>query len=124
MNEEEKNLPVPFDDVPSFESHYNEKKFWDKIINIAKGAGTAILRPALTLYYVLTDGNVSVTNKAYIIGALGYFILPLDIIPDFIAGIGYTDDLAVIAILLKQVNDNITPQIKEKVDLKIDELFR
>ena len=121
--EEETYLPVMFDDVPSYEAHYDENAFWDKIKSIAKKVGATVLRPVLTLYYVLEDGDVPFKNKAYIIGALGYFILPFDIIPDFLAGIGYTDDLAVIAIVLKQVNSNVTPQIKEKVELKIKSLL-
>ena len=82
-----------------------------------------VLRPVLTLYYILQDGKINMKNKAYIIGALGYFILPFDIIPDFIAGIGYTDDLAVIFILLKQLQDCNTPEIQEKVETKVRELL-
>ena len=123
MKSEETYLPVKIEDIPSYESHFEENKFWDKIKNIAKKAGETILRPVLTLYYILQDNEVSTKKKAYIIGALGYFILPVDLIPDFIAVIGYTDDLAVIFILLNQLHENNTPQVKEKVDLKIDELL-
>ena len=86
--EEEKNLPAVINDVSSYESHYSENAFWDKIKSIAKKAGATVLRPVLTLYYVLEDGNIPIKNKAYIIGALGYFILPIDIIPDFLVEIG------------------------------------
>jgi uncharacterized membrane protein YkvA (DUF1232 family) len=75
------------------------------------------------LYYTLQDGDVPLKTKAYIIGALGYFILPLDMIPDFIAGLGYTDDIAVITLLLKHLRTNITPQIEEKTDMKIKEFL-
>lgn len=109
--------------MSSFESHYDEKKFWEKVRSIAKKAGGTVLQPVLTLYYTLQDGHVPVKDKLFIIGALGYFIIPTDVIPDFIVGLGYTDDLAVIAILLKQVKDNITPQIEEKVTSKINELL-
>lgn len=109
--------------MSSFESHYDEKKFWEKIRSIAKRTGSAVIRPVLTLYYTLKDGDVPIKDKLFIIGALGYFIIPTDVIPDFIVGLGYTDDLAVIAILLKQVKDNITPRIEEKVESKINELL-
>jgi len=123
MENEETYLPVKFEDIPSYESHFDDNKFWDKVISIAKKVGETVLRPALTLYYILEEGNISLKNKAYIIGALGYFILPIDIIPDFIAVLGYTDDLAVMFILLKQLQDCNTPEIQEKVELKIDELL-
>ncbi|MDR2145813.1 MAG: DUF1232 domain-containing protein [Tannerella sp.] len=44
--------------------------------------------------------------------------------PDFIAALGFTDDLAVAAILLKQLKENITPEVKEKTDRKIRELLK
>ena len=123
MEEEEKDLPIKFEEIPSYESHYDDNKFWDKVKKIAKKVGDAVLRPVLTLYYILQDGNINMKNKALIIGALGYFILPVDIIPDFIVVLGYTDDLAVIFILLKQLQDCNTPEIQEKVELKISELL-
>ncbi|MDR2916648.1 MAG: DUF1232 domain-containing protein [Tannerella sp.] len=124
MESKEKHLLANIDITSSFESHYNEKRFWKKIGHIAKKVEASVLHPILLLYYTLRDGNVSIKDKAYIIGALGYFIIPTDVIPDFIAGLGYTDDLAVMAILLKQVKDNITPQIENKVESKIKELLK
>ena len=59
-----------------------------------------------------------------LIGALGYFILPLDFIPETIlAMIGYTDDIAVMGLVLKLVKDSLTPEIKAKVEAKITELL-
>ena len=123
MENEETYLPEKFEDIPSYESHYDDNKFWDKIRTIARNVGEVVLRPVLTLYYILQEGNINMKNKMYIIGALGYFILPFDIIPDFVAGLGYTDDLAVIFILLKQLQDCNTPEIQKKVESKISELL-
>lgn len=124
MKKEETYLPQKIDNMSFFESHYNENLFWKKVQSIAKKAGSTILHPVFLLYYTLQDSNVPIKTKAYIIGALGYFILPLDMIPDFVAGLGYTDDLAVITLLLKHLKDNITPQIKEKAEAKIKEYFK
>ena len=80
--------------------------------------------PVLQLYYLLHDEHVPLQHKAYIIGALGYFILPLDFIPETIlAMIGYTDDIAVMGLVLKLVKDSLTPEIKAKVEAKITELL-
>ena len=64
-----------------------------------------------------------IRDRAYIVGALGYFILPIDLVPDLIAGLGYTDDLAVIAILMKHLKDNLTPEIELRADAKIRDLL-
>jgi uncharacterized membrane protein YkvA (DUF1232 family) len=86
--------------------------------------GATVMRPVLQLYYLLHDEHVPLQHKAYIIGALGYFILPLDFIPETIlAMIGYTDDIAVMGLVLKLVKDSLTPEIKAKVEAKITELL-
>ncbi len=90
---------------------------------IAQKVGTKVLHPVLLLYYMMKSDRVPIREKAYIVGALGYFILPVDLVPDFIAGLGYTDDLAVIAILMKHLKDNITPEIEARADAKIRDLM-
>ena len=62
-------------------------------------------------------------DKTTIIGALGYFILPLDILPDFIPMVGFTDDLSAILLALHAVWKNITPEIKAMAAAKASELF-
>ncbi len=77
----------------------------------------------LLLYYTLQKPNVPKKVKATIIGALGYFILPLDLIPDFLVGIGYTDDLGALGLALFQVAMYIDDDIKSKARLKLTEWF-
>jgi uncharacterized membrane protein YkvA (DUF1232 family) len=55
--------------------------------------------------------------------ALGYFILPTDIIPDLVVAFGFTDDIAVLLYALSQVADHITPEVKEKASKKLGEWF-
>lgn len=76
---------------------YSDGGFWDKTKNYAKVAGEAVLEPALKLYYSATDDSTPVWAKTIIYGALGYFISPIDAIPDVMPVVGYTDDLGVLA---------------------------
>ena len=78
---------------------------------------------ALVLYYVLQSPDVTVSNKALILGALGYFILPLDLIPDVIPALGFTDDAAALALAYKAVQASVTPEIEAKAQAKVDEWF-
>lgn len=78
---------------------------------------------ALLLYYVLIDSNVPISIRITIAGALGYLILPLDLIPDFIIGLGFTDDLAALCYVVEQVQAYRTPEIDNKVDAIMRELF-
>lgn len=118
---------VPFEEVyeiRKYGTYYSENKFWEKIRNVAKKVGATVIRPVFLLYYLLQDKNTPVRHKAYIIGALGYFILPIDLVPDtLLPVIGFTDDLAVLKLILSLVKDSITPAIRNRADLKISELF-
>lgn len=69
-------------DIEKYEKHYNEDRFWTKVVRVAKRAGVKLVYAALLLYYVMKDPLTPQGDRLKIIGALGYFILPLDIIPD------------------------------------------
>ena len=65
-----------------------------------------------------------VKHKAYIIGALGYFILPIDLIPDGILPvIGFTDDIAVMTLVISMIKDSITPEIKARANDRVVEIM-
>lgn len=104
---------VPFEEVHEIEkygTYYSDNRLWKKIERVAKKVGATVLLPVFTLYYMLQDDKVSLQHKAYIVGALGYFILPIDLIPDGILPvIGFTDDIAVMTLVLKLVKDS-TPR--------------
>lgn len=97
-------------DYTSYGSHYSESGLWDKIKRVAKKAGCKVIYAVLLCWYVLRDENVSNTDKAKIIGALGYFILPIDLVPDVIPVVGYSDDLAALIWALHSVWKNVTPR--------------
>ena len=116
------NLNLP--DFSKYTREFSESKFWDKLKAFAKSAGLKVVAAALLLYYILKSESTSKGDKAKIIGALGYFILPLDLIPDFIPVVGYTDDLAALTWGIWSVAKNITPEIKEQTRLKLGEWFK
>ena len=76
------------DNIEQYRGNYSESGFWAKVKKVAKKAGVKVIYVALILYYELADPNVSPKEKAIIIGALGYFILPIDLIPDAIPVLG------------------------------------
>ena len=112
-----------YQNTKEYEHHYNENSFWNKVLSLAKKAGTKLIYMALLLYYTLKSSHVSNTEKAIICGALGYFILPIDIIPDYIPFIGYTDDLTVMIYAYNRVKSNIDDNIREKAKYKLHSLL-
>lgn len=106
-----------------YQKYYSKNKLTEKIISAARHAGIKVIYGVLLLTYILKSPDVSSSDKAKIYGALGYFILPLDIIPDFIPVAGYTDDFAAITWALFAVARNITTEIKAKAKTKLKEWF-
>ena len=104
INEEtemQKNLENEKENIGKYQKDYDENSFWSKIKSVAKKGGVKIIAMNLFLFYSLP--KLSVTDKLIAIGALGYFISPLDIIPDVIPIIGYTDDLSILAWACKRI---------------------
>lgn len=111
------------ENVEQYESHYSEAKFGAKLPRVARKAGSKLVYCLLLLYYVLKSPSVSRGDKSKIYGALGYFILPLDLLPDFIPMAGYADDLSAVLWALHTVWKNITPEIKAQAAAKTREWF-
>ena len=108
-------------DTQKYQKHYSEKGLFAKIGKAFKKAGEKVVYNVLLLYYVMVNKDTPLHHKATIIGALGYFILPLDMIPDFLPFAGFTDDLAAIMTCINVVNANITPLIRQKTEQKMKE---
>ena len=81
-------------DLVKYEGNYSEGAFWEKVKKIASKAGVKTIYYALVLYYTLTDPSTPAKYKAVIMGALGYFILPFDLLPDLLPFAGLADDWA------------------------------
>jgi uncharacterized membrane protein YkvA (DUF1232 family) len=110
-------------DFMKYSNKFTQKDFVEKISRIAKRAGSKLVYAALILYYTLQSDKVSKADKAIIIGALGYMISPLDVIPDAIPIAGLTDDLAVLLYVLKKVWTGIDPEIIEKARERLSKWF-
>ena len=102
---------------------YSEEGFWDKLTRYTKAAGAEVIERALQLYYAAQDPDTPLWAKGVIYGALGYFISPLDAIPDIIPVVGYADDLGVLAAAIATVAMYITPEVKQKAKQKLQDWF-
>ena len=114
--------------ISDYEQHYSETKFMDKIKNYAKKAGLKGVYLGLILYYALP--KLSLLDRAIVYGALGYFISPLDIIPDSIPFIGYLDDIYILKMAVSHTFNALKTagkadeEIKKKAKIKLHEYFQ
>lgn len=113
------NLP----DFMNYKNRFSPGGFVEKISRIAKRAGVKLVYAALILYYTLESDQVSLKDKATIIGALGYLISPLDVVPDAIPIAGLSDDLAVLIYVLNRIWGDVSEDVKAKAKAKLSTWF-
>lgn len=76
----------------------------------------------LAAYYCAMDPSTPFKVRATLLGALAYFILPFDVIPDFILGLGFTDDMAVIVTAFTLIRNHLTQEHLDRARDTIDRL--
>jgi uncharacterized membrane protein YkvA (DUF1232 family) len=109
--------------LEKYKGQYSETKLMSKIARFAKNAGMQCVYDVLVLANVMKSKEVTIAEKAMIIGALGYFICPLDLIPDLMIGTGYIDDIGMLVYVLKSIQSKITPTIERNARNKLHEYF-
>ena len=109
--------------LENYSDIFSDGKFWKKIGNVARKAGIKVIYCALVLYYALQSPLISSKEKLLILGALGYFILPIDLIPDFLPAVGFTDDIAALIFAIIKLNKSIDESVKEQARAKLHEWF-
>ncbi len=110
--------------ITIYEDQYSENKFWKKLFKAVKLTGVGLIEKALVLYYSAKDEATPKWAKSVIFGALGYFVFPLDAIPDVIPVAGYTDDLSVLAAALATVIVYIKDEHKQLAKAKVENILK
>ena len=110
-------------ETDNYADKYSESSFFDKITSTIKSAGLKLIYEALLLFYVTENPNCPMKVKAAIFAALGYFISPIDVIPDFTPIVGYSDDAGAIALALCLAQIYIDDTVREKARNKIRDIF-
>ena len=78
------------------------------------------MEEVVSAYYCALDSDTPTKTKGILLGALAYFVLPLDAVPDILAGIGFTDDIAVLSAAIAAVRASITPAHRSAAKKAID----
>ena len=124
MNYDEQGRPIIDPEIVTEEKYqraWSEKRFWAKLPRSARKLGRLGLRQALRLYYVLKRPDLPGKTRAMIYGALGYFILPTDILPDILPILGFTDDLGLLAAVFMAASQYMDDEVNAKAEAKVIE---
>jgi uncharacterized membrane protein YkvA (DUF1232 family) len=108
-------LPVAY--VPP-----DEKHFWTKVRRVV--ARIPFAEDLVAAYYCALDRDTPGYVRATLLGAVAYFVLPADLVPDFLAGLGFTDDATVIAAAIAAVGRHLEPRHRERARERLEHLAR
>ena len=121
LMEEKENINL---EKEEYKKEYNEKSFFDKLKKVLKVVGVKGVYILLLLYNTLQRKDIPPKEKSIIIGALGYFILPLDALPDITPIVGYSDDIFALGMAILKVIPYIDDEMKEKSREQIIKWFK
>ena len=102
-------------DLEKYRGDYSVARFWGKLGTLPHDAGQALVEKAITLFVILSDAKTPLWIRIFIVGVLGYFICPLDLVPDAIPVLGYVDDLAAMTLLAMELDRFLTPAMSKRV---------
>jgi uncharacterized membrane protein YkvA (DUF1232 family) len=105
------------DDASAF-----RQRFWRKTRGVA--ASLPFAEDLLAAYYCAFDRGTPLQVKATLFGAIAYFVLPIDALPDMLPILGFTDDAAVLATAIRLVSNHIRPEHRAVAKDKLAELRR
>lgn len=109
-------------DTAKYSSAYSENALWEKIAKIALKAGRELIINVLKLYYAMALGKATPEQIVAIIAALGYFISPVDAVPDLLPG-GYLDDAGVLTLAVSMLACCSDPDVVRAAEAKASEWF-
>jgi uncharacterized membrane protein YkvA (DUF1232 family) len=98
------------------------RNFWRKLGRVV--AQIPFAEDLLAAYYCALDQETPRHVKVTLLGAIAYFVLPADAVPDMLPVLGFSDDAAVLAIAIKLVTDHIRPAHRDAAKVKLAEMAR
>lgn len=106
-----------------YSAQYSEYSFWKTLTQFGRFAGYEVVEKALWLYYAADRPDTPKWAKATVYGALAYFVLPADIVADFLPVVGYSDDLAALMVALTTIGCYVDRDVKKRTSQTLQRWF-
>lgn len=107
-----------------YSEYYEESAFKNKMRDFGSRLGSKALYPAVLLFNLLRDKNTPLEVRGVIVASLGYFICPLDFIPDIVPVLGMTDDVGALTLAVQLVKQHITQELEDKTSDDLSKWFK
>lgn len=111
-----------FTGLPVVSEPPEEERFWKKLKRVM--ARIPFAEDLVAAYYCAADPETPAYVRAVLLGAIAYFVLPVDMVPDILAGLGFTDDASVLAAALAAVGRHLQPQHRVLAQQALERLTR
>lgn len=106
-----------------YRKQFSKEKLAQKINDTFGKLGQKVIYSVLLLYYAYGNTHTPSWAKNIIIGSLGYFLSPIDAIPDLSPFLGYTDDIGILSFGLVTIACYITDEVRSKAEVKLKSFF-
>ncbi|MEZ5863018.1 MAG: YkvA family protein [Geminicoccaceae bacterium] len=113
-------MKVDLTTLPVVRQPPDERQFWRKLTRVL--AAIPFAEDLIAAWFCARDPATPGYVRAVLFGAIAYFLMPIDLVADYLVGVGFTDDAAVIAMVLSALGRNIAPAHREAARRRLAEL--
>jgi uncharacterized membrane protein YkvA (DUF1232 family) len=96
------------------------EEFWPKIKNVV--AKIPFAEDAIAAYYCTMDRETPLRVRGTLLAALAYFVMPVDVLPDMLPTLGFTDDAAVLMMAFQLISSHIKPEHREAAKAALSDI--
>ena len=106
-------------DIQQYVKYYDELQLFDKLRFVSKKIGSKVVFYIIIMAMLIGDTKIPLKVRLVFMAALGYLILPTDLVADLLPAIGFTDDIAFLTFAISSAREYITPEVKDKAKQKL-----
>lgn len=110
--------------IQQYIKYYDEIQLTNKLKYIGKKIGSKVVFYAIIMAMLIADTKIPVKVRLVFMAALGYLILPTDLVADLLPAIGFTDDIAFLTFAISNAREYITPEVKDRAKVKLDQWLK
>ena len=108
-----------FNNIQQYIKYFDEIQLFGKLGVVGKKLGSKVVFYVLIMAILIGDTKIPLKVRLVFMAALGYLILPTDLVADLLPAIGFTDDIAFLSFAISNAREYITPEVKDKAKQKL-----
>jgi len=108
-----------FNNIQQYIKYFDEIQLFDKLGVVGKKIGSKVVFYVIIMAILIADKKIPLKVRLVFMAALGYLILPTDLVADLLPAIGFTDDIAFLSFAISNAREYITPEVKDKAKEKM-----